>query len=318
MGRTKISRRLLRAAPGPGDQTQRVVQPVRVSKIHLVDARDAFHGDVANPHRLAKTHHGQDGDLVARVVAFDVEGGVRFGVSFFLGLGQDFGERTAAPLHLRQDVIGGAVQDAIDGGKVLARQPFTHRVQHRRSARDASFDSQTHMVRAAALHQLHAVFSHQLLVGRHQMLARLQRRKGDGASGGQNPHQLHDDVDFRIADDLFPVGSDLDGLAQPGEIPLVHAAGTDDLELKIASQPPLDFALVLGQNLQRARADGPQPDHSQAQATLPGVADSAKRIRGEGFIGAILSGMENPIHFAMKRVKMASKTTCKRQAIRKA
>jgi len=35
----------------------------------------------------------------------------------------------------------------------------------------------------------------------------------------------------------------------------------------------------------------------------------AKRIRGEGFIGAILSRTENLIHFAMKRVEMASKTT---------
>ena len=80
------------AAPRSGDQAQRVVQPVRVGKIHLLDARDAFHGDVANPHRLAKTHHGQDGDLVAGIVAFNVEGGVGLGVSFFLSLGQDFGE----------------------------------------------------------------------------------------------------------------------------------------------------------------------------------------------------------------------------------
>ena len=127
------------------------------------------------------------------------------------------------------------------------------------------------MVRAAALHQLHAVFSHQLLVGRHQMLARLQRRKGDGASRGQNPHQLHDDIDFRIADDLFPVGCDLDRMVQPGEIPLVYAAGTDDLEGKIASQAPPDFFSVLGQNPQGARADGPQPDHSHAQATWLGL-----------------------------------------------
>ena len=62
----------------------------------------------------------------------------------------------------------------------------------------------------------------------------------------------------------------LTGLAQPGEIPLMHAAGTDNLELEIASEPPLDFAPVLGQNFQRARADGPQPDHPQAQGTLRG------------------------------------------------
>ena len=153
----------------------------------------------ANAHRLAKTHHGQDGDLVARIVAFNVEGGVGLGVSFFLRLGQSFGEGTAAPLHLRQDVIGGAVQDAVDRAKVLARQPFAHGVQNRRSARHTSFDSQAHVVRAAALNQLHAVFRHQLLVGRHQMLARIQRGKGDGAGGGENAHQLHDDVDFRIA-----------------------------------------------------------------------------------------------------------------------
>ena len=138
------------------------------------------------------------------------------------------------------------------------------------------------MVCAAALNQLHAVFRHQLLVGRHQMLARFQRGKGDGAGGGQNPYQLDDDVDFRIADDLLPVRGDLDGLAQPGEIPLVHAAGTDDLELKIASQPALDFALVLGQNLQRARADGPQTDDPQAQSTLHGLRRGQNEFEVKG------------------------------------
>ena len=43
------------------------------------------------------------------------------------------------------------------------------------------------------------------------------------------------------------------------------------LRWKIASQAPPDFVLVLGQNLQGARADGPQPDHSHAQGTLAGV-----------------------------------------------
>ena len=130
-------------------------------------------------------------------------------------------------------------------------------MQHRRPAGHTSFDSQAYVVRAAALYQLRAVLRHQLLVGGHQMLARLERCKSDGAGGGENPHQLHDDVDFRVVDDLLPVGCDFDGLAQPGEIPLVHAAGTDDLELESASQPPLDFALVLGQNFQCSGANGP-------------------------------------------------------------
>jgi hypothetical protein len=48
----------------------------------------------------------------------------------------------------------------------------------------------------------------------------------------------------------------------------MHAAGTDDLELKITPEAPMDFFLVLGQNLQGARAHRPQTNYPQAQRTL--------------------------------------------------
>ena len=149
-------------------------------------------------------------------------------------------------------------------------------MQHRSTAGHASFNPQTHVVRAAALHQLHAVLRYELLVGRHQMLARLQRGKSDGARSGENPHQLNHDVDLRVANNLLPVGSDLHGLAQPGEILFMHAARTDDLELKIASQAAPDFGLVLGQDFQGAGADRCLTQSRPGPANAPGVADGVE------------------------------------------
>src|SRR5205085_2786510 len=119
--------------------------------------------------------------------------------------------------------------------------------------------------RPAPLHQLLAVFRHELLVGGHQVLASIQGCLSDGPRGPDLAHQLHHDVYFRVADHLLPIRSDFDGLPEPGKVPFADGARTDTLQLQLAPLAPLDLAPVFEQDFDgpgayRPKADDPDAD----------------------------------------------------------
>ena len=164
----------------------------------------------------------------------------------------------AAAFHFREDVVGGAVQDAVNGREVLAREALAHGVEQRRPTHHAGFNSQMRARDAGPLGEFDAVFRHQMLVGGDEMLARFERRQRYLARVRNPTNQFHDDIDFRVGHHPLPVGDHFHGAGQPGEILLQDIA--DRLQLHPAAQPPLDFVLVLEQNLGRAAPHRPEAD----------------------------------------------------------
>ena len=124
------------------DEANGAAKCVRVGKINLADARDALDRNLADFDRLPEGNHGEDGDFIPGVVALDVHGGVGLGVARSLCLAQSLAERAATLLHLRQDVIGGAVEDAVNRAEVLPRKPFADGVKNGHSAGHAGFDAE--------------------------------------------------------------------------------------------------------------------------------------------------------------------------------
>ena len=61
----------------------------------------------------------QQGELVRGVEAADVEGRIGLGVALGLRLRQHVGERAVLALHLGQDVVAGAVEDAVDAAHLV-------------------------------------------------------------------------------------------------------------------------------------------------------------------------------------------------------
>src|SRR3989442_1198274 len=93
-------------SPRRGDQTDGVVQAMGVSEVHAVDPGDALDRDIRDARRLPEAKHGEDGDLVPRIVAFDVEGGVGFGVALFLRFGERLAEKGYAEPDPTFDIEG--------------------------------------------------------------------------------------------------------------------------------------------------------------------------------------------------------------------
>src|SRR3546814_20705344 len=88
------------------------------------DLPDVEGGDVADTlgvHRIrvearAERETGEDRQLVRGIDAVDVEGRVGLGVAELLRLGQHVLEGPPRFAHRREDVVAGAVPDAVDAG----------------------------------------------------------------------------------------------------------------------------------------------------------------------------------------------------------
>ena len=83
---------------------------------------DAFDVNFVVIHPKTVRERGQNADLVLRVEAVDVQVGRRLGVTLLLRVGEHVGEIRAFQLHAGEDVIAGAVDDAVNRRELVARQ----------------------------------------------------------------------------------------------------------------------------------------------------------------------------------------------------
>ena len=98
------------------------------------DRRDALDIDRVRVDLGAEGNRRQQRQLVGGVVAVDVEGRVGLGVAQPLGCGEALGERQALVLHAGQDVVAGAVEDAVDAADRVAGEGLAQRLDDRDAA----------------------------------------------------------------------------------------------------------------------------------------------------------------------------------------
>ena len=115
-------------------------------------------------------------------MAIDVEGRIGLGVAEPLRILQAFGERQSFLFHTGQDVIAGAVEDAIDAIDAGAGKPFAKGLDDRDRRADRGLEIQgaaNESVRAAIDAGKHVVTANKALLSRHGVeLARAAEGKG--------------------------------------------------------------------------------------------------------------------------------------------
>ena len=163
------------------------------------DRFDAFDIDQLEAHARAEGEAGEQRELVRRVEAADVEGGIGLGVALRLRLLQHIGKAPALLLHPRQDVIAGAVEDAVDAGDVVALQALADRLYDRDAAGHRRLEVERHAALLGERGEARTVMSEQRLVGGDDVLAGAER----GLHGGFRhaalaAHQLDEHVDVGI------------------------------------------------------------------------------------------------------------------------
>src|SRR3954463_12782870 len=108
---------LLDALRGPHRDAQQfyaIAEVLRRAQVSWRDRRDALHIDRALRDLGAEGEAGQDRKFLRGVVTVDVKRWIGLGITQTLRIFQAFGERQALLLHPGQDIIAGAVEDAVD------------------------------------------------------------------------------------------------------------------------------------------------------------------------------------------------------------
>lgn len=115
----------LGGANGNTEQLEPVTEIVSGAQIFRRDGGDTFDIHRALSNFRAESEAGENGKLLRGIVAVDVEGRVGLGIAEALRILEALGKRQALLLHPGQDVIAGAVEDAIDAVDAGSRKTFT-------------------------------------------------------------------------------------------------------------------------------------------------------------------------------------------------
>ena len=166
---------------GDPDQADAITQ--------LIGLRDIGGEHPADPRGLdrpkidpaAERDAGQNRELVRGVDPVDVKRRIGLGKAFRLRLRQDIGKVAPGVLHGREDVVAGAVEDAINPLDRIGRGAFAQALDHRDTARHRRLELQRHARCLGRLRQFQPVVRDHRLVGGDQRLAPAQR----GACAGQ-------------------------------------------------------------------------------------------------------------------------------------
>ncbi|QYU67233.1 tripartite tricarboxylate transporter permease [Leptolyngbya sp. 15MV] len=160
---------------GHADQPHDVAQPVGLGDVGGAHAGNALALDRREIDSRAERDRGEDRELVRGVGALDVESGVGLGVSEPLRRRQRVAEVSPARLHRREDVVGGAVEHAVDALDGVGGGAFAQALDHRNAARDRCLELERRARRLGRLGQCEPVVRDHRLVGGDEALARADR-----------------------------------------------------------------------------------------------------------------------------------------------
>ena len=167
----------------------------------LRDVADALVVDVPGDDLRAGGDRRHDRRLGAGVVALDVGRRVAFGVAQSLRFGERLAVGGTVVGHLREDVVGGAVDDAHHAGDRLAAQALAQRPHDGDAAGHRRLEQQVDAALVGEREQLDADVGEQLLVRRDDRLAPAESG-GDQLTGRLDAaDDLHHEVDVGVLDD---------------------------------------------------------------------------------------------------------------------
>ncbi len=179
------------------DPKAEILGRLDIGERHALNAFDMYRVRIDS---RAERKRRQDRKLMRGVEAADIEARIGLGITQPLRFLQALLERQLLSLHARQNVIAGAVQDAVDALDRISRETFAQGLDDRDSSRDRGLEGERDVLLLCESCQRDAVLGEQRLVGGDDVLARRKRRFDRGACRPfVATHQLHKQVDLRRA-----------------------------------------------------------------------------------------------------------------------
>ena len=187
---------------GDAEQLNGVAELAGLGDVLGADGTDTLLVNIVGGNAGAKTDGGEDCRLAGGIEAVDVGGRVGLGIALCLGVGEHVSVIGALGVHARQDVVGGAVENASDGQDLVAHQVVLERADNGDATAAAGLALNLHAARARLLGERLDMTAQQGLVGRDDVLAVLEGGGEDFGRGVLAADELDDDIDGGVGDDV--------------------------------------------------------------------------------------------------------------------
>ena len=176
---------------------------------------------------------GEDDGLVGGIPTGNVEGRIGFGEAFVLGFLEGILVAEAGLGHAGEDVVAGAVDDAVDGDDVIADEAFLEDLNDGDAPGDSGFEVDGHAAFLGEGEEFLAAFGEQGFVAGDDDFFGAESGADEFVSLGGATDEFNDDLDVGIGDEVAPVGGEEVGgdvdVAGAGEI-----ADSDFFDLDIS------------------------------------------------------------------------------------
>ena len=234
-------------------------QLVRVFKVDRRKPADAFGVDVRRRDALAERQRRQQRQLRSRIKTVDIRARIRFRVSQALRFGQHRREVRTVAFDLGEDVVAGAVQDAVQRLHAIPGDAFPQHGVDRNSAGDTGLHRQVDFGRDGPIPNVGALQRHQFLVSRDNALAVGDGAFNDLARGAGAADEFSHHVDVGMGHHLPPVGG-----PQRGRRNIFQFLCRDPTTAHshyVQAKPELlgDLFGVFSENVERTATHIPQP-----------------------------------------------------------
>ena len=151
---------------------------------------------------------GEDDGLVGGIPAGDVESGVGFGEAFVLGFLEGVLVAETGQGHAGEDVIAGAVDDAVDGDDVIADEALLEDLDDGDATGDGGFEVDGDAAFLSEGEEFLAAFGEEGFVARDDDFFGAQRGADEFVGLGGATDEFDDDLDVGIGDEVAPVGGE--------------------------------------------------------------------------------------------------------------
>ena len=222
--------------------------------IQIADLGDALSEDLADFNRRLESQRGKDGNLVNDIKPFNVVGRIGFGKPGGLGFAQGFGKGFLLQLHLGQDVVGRAVDDAGDARDTVGLQTALQRRNQRNATADRRFKKDRGVVLIRQREKFWSVFGDKFFVSGDNVFAVGECALDDGVHWVYATDDFNDDFDGGVIGEFERVVRQREGFrVNLARFVAVGDGDAANVELRIVAQQADD-----------ARADGAQADDAKS------------------------------------------------------
>ncbi len=165
---------------GQADKLDAKAQSRRLVDIGEFHGADALGGDGRKIDAGAKGQGGQDRQFMGGIDAIDIKTGVGLGIAGGLGFGEDMAEIQPFIFHPRQDIIAGAVEQAINPGDAVGGHALRQALDDGDATGDRGFIFEREALGFGGSGKVKAMVRQHRLVGGDQRLAGRQRAPCQG------------------------------------------------------------------------------------------------------------------------------------------